>query len=179
VLVVEDDLQIATVIAEELRQWGHGVDVVSNRAEALAALAASRPDAIVLDLMLPVVHGWAFIERYREATAGQEIPIIVVSAARAFPGSMEALGVRRFIAKPFELEEVARAVAEVIQVLAPSSLAGLGARESYARSGLTEATPPWSWPPTFIAAWLEVGHQAQHWDTPDHGDTAPSRPCLA
>jgi DNA-binding response OmpR family regulator len=113
VLIVEDDQPVAGIIADELRGQGHVVELVGNGAEALASLAVNRPDVIVLDLMLPVVHGWDFIERYREVTGGQVIPIVVVSAAGAIPRSMEALGVRRFIGKPFEPEEVARAVAAV------------------------------------------------------------------
>ena len=53
--------------------------------------------------MLP---GRDFIERYREHTAGEVIPIVVVSAAGAVTRSMENLGVRRFMPKPFDLPEL-------------------------------------------------------------------------
>jgi CheY-like chemotaxis protein len=102
VLMVEDEAPVAEIIVEELLPAGHLVDVVANGAEALEILTAYRPNVIVLDLMLPVMHGWAFIERYRDATAGEEIPIVVVSAAGAVTRSMEALGVRRFLPKPFD-----------------------------------------------------------------------------
>jgi two-component system, chemotaxis family, chemotaxis protein CheY len=114
VLVVEDDLPIATLIADELRHDGHLVDVVANGADALESLQASRPDVVVLDLMLPVMHGWEFIERYREVTHGQEIPIVVVSAAGAVTRSMEALGVRCFLQKPFEVADLVDAVEDVL-----------------------------------------------------------------
>jgi DNA-binding response OmpR family regulator len=65
---------------------------------------------IVLDLMLPAMHGWDFIERYREVTAGENIPIVVVSAAGAVPRSMYALGVRCFIPKPFDLGALAQTI---------------------------------------------------------------------
>lgn len=114
VLVVEDNLPIATLIADELSHAGHLVDVVANGAEALESLQVDPPDAIVLDLMLPVVHGWEFIERYRGVTHGQEIPIVVVSAAGAVTRSMEALGVRRFLPKPFDIGELVGAIADVL-----------------------------------------------------------------
>ena len=110
ILVVEDDMPIAAVIADELADAGHLVDVVGNGADALETLRERRPDLIVLDLMLPRVHGWDFVERYREITGGEEIPIIVVSAAGAITRSMEALGVRRFLAKPFDVGELTEAV---------------------------------------------------------------------
>src|ERR671933_1010769 len=116
VLVVEDDTPIATHIADEVSHAGHLVGVVSNGADALESLQADRPDVIVLDLMLPVMHGWAFIERYREVTHGQEIPIVVVSAAGAVTRSMEALGVRRFVPKPFEVADLVDTVEDILAV---------------------------------------------------------------
>jgi two-component system phosphate regulon response regulator PhoB len=113
VLVVEDDWPIATIIADELCDAGHVVDVVSNGAEALESLSAYHPDVVVLDLMLPEVHGWEFVERYPEMTMGEELDIVVVSAAGAVTRSMEARGVRRFLPKPFDLEQLRRAVDEV------------------------------------------------------------------
>ena len=114
VLVVEDDTPIATLIADELGDVGHLVDVVSNGADALESLEAYPPDVIVLDLMLPTVHGWAFLERYREVTHGQDIPIVVVSAAGAVTRSMEALGVRRFLPKPFQVGDLVDAIEDVL-----------------------------------------------------------------
>jgi DNA-binding response OmpR family regulator len=114
VLVVEDDASIAALIADELACAGLDVVLAGNGADAMAELDNSRPDAIVLDLMLPVVHGWAFIEQYREHTGGAPIPIIVVSAAGAVTRSMESLGVRHFLPKPFLPEELSRLVAEVV-----------------------------------------------------------------
>src|ERR1043166_5267607 len=99
VLVVEDDMPIATMIADELGDAGHLVDVVANGADALDSLSEYRPDVVGLDLMLPRVHGWDFVERYRDITQGEDIPIVVVSAAGAITRSMETLGVRRFLPK--------------------------------------------------------------------------------
>jgi two-component system response regulator MprA len=110
VLVVEDDAAIREMLADELTLAGFTVDQVSNGASALERVAAQPPDAIVLDLMLPVMHGWDFIERYRAVTAGKPIPIVVASAARAIPQSAYDSGVRHFIAKPFTPDQVLAAV---------------------------------------------------------------------
>jgi two-component system, OmpR family, phosphate regulon response regulator PhoB len=115
VLVVEDDAPIASMIADELEDHGYAVQVAPDGQQALQRVARRRPDAIVLDLMLPVLHGWEFVERYREHTNGEEIPIVVVSAAGAVPRSMEALGVRHFVPKPFAPERLAACVDEVVQ----------------------------------------------------------------
>ena len=115
ILVVEDDMPIATMIADELGDAGHLVDVVANGAEALETLHEYIPDLVLLDLMLPQMHGWDFVERYGEVTGGEKIPIIVVSAAGAITRSMEDLGVRRFLPKPFEVAALTHAVDEVLR----------------------------------------------------------------
>jgi len=61
VLIVEDEPLIRELIADELHNHGHSVEVAQNGEEALHCLEQSRPDVIVLDLMLPVMHGWDFI----------------------------------------------------------------------------------------------------------------------
>jgi DNA-binding response OmpR family regulator len=115
ILVVEDDMPIARMIADELSHAGHLVDIVENGADALSSLREVKPDLVVLDLMLPRVHGWDFVERYRDATDGEIIPIIVVSAAGAITRSMETMGVRRFLSKPFELTALTEAVGQLLR----------------------------------------------------------------
>jgi DNA-binding response OmpR family regulator len=111
VLVVEDDTWIAWMVADELADRGYQVRTATNGLEALQRLEEGRPDVIVLDLMLPTMHGWDFVECYQQKTGGASLPIIVVSAAGGVSRSMEKRGVRRYLAKPFDLEELARCVA--------------------------------------------------------------------
>ena len=114
VLVVEDDRPIATLIADELGAVGHQVVVACNGHEALLSLDLSPPDAIVLDLMMPMLNGWDFVEQYRSHTGGQTIPIVVVSAAGGVPRSMERLGVKHFLPKPFSIQLLEQCITEVI-----------------------------------------------------------------
>ncbi len=111
VLLVEDDEVIRELIVDDLVERGYVVDEVTDGAQALDAVSRLRPDVIVLDLMLPFVHGWAFMESYQERTDGELIPIVVVSAAGALPGSFDRFGVRRFLAKPFNLDDLATEIA--------------------------------------------------------------------
>ena len=112
VLVVEDDPWIAWMVADELKDRGCEVRTATDGAEALQQIEENRPDVIVLDLMLPTMHGWDFVEQYQQHTGGTRLPIIVVSAAGAVPRSMEKRGVRHYLRKPFDLEELARCVAD-------------------------------------------------------------------
>src|SRR5919204_240296 len=74
VLVVEDEDAIREVMADVLEDRGFRVVSASNGAEALKCLEVWRPDAVVLDLLMPVMHGWAFMETYYERTRGAPVP---------------------------------------------------------------------------------------------------------
>jgi CheY-like chemotaxis protein len=113
VLVVEDDVAIATIVADELEYEGFRTEIAWNGARALERLEHVRPSIIILDLMLPVVNGWQFIEQYQNVTAGRVIPIIVISAGEV-PRSTTRWGFRRFFPKPFELPALVEAVQKAV-----------------------------------------------------------------
>src|SRR5918912_798783 len=78
VLIAEDDEVIAQGVSRHLESAGFTPLVVDNGARALARLRFEQPDVCVLDLMLPGLDGWAFIESARAEGIG--VPIIVISA---------------------------------------------------------------------------------------------------
>ena len=110
VLVVEDDQSIREVITDVLEERGFRVVSVANGAEALHTLERARPDVMVLDLLMPVMHGWEFMESYAEKTGGRSIPIVVVSVNSALPRSFDRFGVQTVLAKPFNIDELLEAV---------------------------------------------------------------------
>jgi CheY-like chemotaxis protein len=109
-LVVEDDESIRNVITDVLEDRGFRVAGAANGSEALEHLDEVRPDVMVVDLLMPVMHGWAFMESYSERTGGDAIPIVVVSVNPALPRSFNRFGVRSVVAKPFNLDELVDAV---------------------------------------------------------------------
>jgi CheY-like chemotaxis protein len=79
VLVVEDDEGVRAVMATALEDDGWVVATAENGRRALEALRASRPEAIILDLRMPVMDGLTFAQRYREFPEPRA-PLILVSA---------------------------------------------------------------------------------------------------
>ena len=122
VLVVDDEPPLREIMADALTAEGYRVTTAGNGAEALERLADDRPDLIVLDLRLPVLDGWTFIDRFR-ALAGAEVPIISVSAAMSqlTADHLRQLGVRVCLSKPFDLADFLEGVAHVLGV-APARL---------------------------------------------------------
>ena len=113
VLVVDDDPSIRNLVAEELRYRGYSVIVARNGSEALDCLDVTTPDVIVLDLMMPVMDGWTFLEHYRNQAGRRSVPIIAVSAEGYLLPGYEALGVTAFLRKPFDLNELVDRIARL------------------------------------------------------------------
>src|SRR5437762_5340442 len=107
ILVVEDDASIRGLLSEVLRDDGYEVSEASNGVEALEAVGERRPDLIVLDLMMPVMDGWTFVEECRRTRRCSEVPIVVTSASHDLPKTADRLrsyGVRTCLAKPFDVD---------------------------------------------------------------------------
>jgi CheY-like chemotaxis protein len=104
ILVVEDDATIRTAVAEALEDMGYIVETASNGAEALAKVRDDGFAAIVLDLMMPVMTGWEFLDACGDDLLAEQIPVAVVSAAYA-PGAIASRpAVSAVLSKPFDLD---------------------------------------------------------------------------
>jgi len=80
VLVVDDEASVRDVLRRQLEREGHTVRLATDGAEALAELEASRPDLVVLDLMMPNVDGFEVLEKLRDDETLRELPVIVFTA---------------------------------------------------------------------------------------------------
>jgi CheY-like chemotaxis protein len=110
VLVIDDDEEIRTVMAEILELLGYHVTVAADGQEAVDLLAVGlEPRAIVLDMMMPRMDGWTFLSTIRADPRFRELPVVVASAvAGECP-----LGADALLQKPFELADLDREVARL------------------------------------------------------------------
>jgi two-component system, OmpR family, response regulator len=106
VLVVEDETDLLDVLSQSLREEGYAVDSASNGKEALYKASGGHYDAIVLDLMLPVMDGWEVLRQLRKE--GQTVPVLVLTARDAVHDRVSGLdlGADDYVKKPFELDEL-------------------------------------------------------------------------
>ncbi len=107
---MDDEAPIRYMVADVLKCEGYEVDTAPNGAEALATMRIGCPDAVLLDLMMPVMDGWAFLQQWRAEGFCGSTPILVVSASRRAGETTLGLGVAGCIAKPFDLDELLSAV---------------------------------------------------------------------
>jgi two-component system KDP operon response regulator KdpE len=120
VLVVDDEPQILRALRTSLRGAGYEVETAETAEGALAALAAGKPDAVVLDLVLPDGTG---IDVCRELRTWSDAPVIVLSVVGDETEKVAALdaGADDYVTKPFGVEELlARLRAALRRVDAPA-----------------------------------------------------------
>jgi CheY-like chemotaxis protein len=110
ILVVEDEGDIRVVVAEVLADAGYAAETAANGLEALVRMRAARPDAVVLDLSMPVMDGRSFVQAMRGEPALASVPIVVVSAAYGLDGMCADLKVEESVLKPFDIDTLLSAV---------------------------------------------------------------------
>jgi len=120
ILVVDDDLDVLSVMRDLLIDEGYEVRTAGNGREALDVLAEWRPDLIVLDLMMPIMDGPTFRRRQRELDLAPGVPLLVLSAARNMLDVVTQIGANGCLSKPFSLDEVL----STIETLLTGSVAG-------------------------------------------------------
>jgi DNA-binding response OmpR family regulator len=116
ILVVEDEPDLVWLLRFNLESEGYRTFVARNGEAALELLRREHPDLMLLDLMMPVMDGWALLDEI--GTRGGARPrVIVVSARTAQDDRLRAAryGVEGFVAKPFDMDELLG----MIKTLAP------------------------------------------------------------
>ena len=128
ILVVEDERDIAALVAYHLTKEGFRVRTAEGGHEALDAVTAERPDLVVLDLMLPGFSGYEVLAEMRRRPELAEVPIIVLTARREESDRIKGLelGADDYLVKPFSPRELVLRVAAVLRRAQSNPVAGSG-----------------------------------------------------
>ena len=124
VLMVDDDAELAAMVAELLRAQGMQVHSAGTAAQGLAALTRLQPDVLLLDLMLPDANGLDLCRRLREA--GNDVPVLMLTA-RGDPFDRVLgleLGADDYLGKPFNPRELLARIHAVLRRRPPTEVPG-------------------------------------------------------
>ncbi|HZD05241.1 MAG TPA: response regulator, partial [Longimicrobiales bacterium] len=127
VLVVEDETDIAALIAYQLTREGYRVETASNGSDALTAVNREIPDLVVLDRMLPGLSGDEVLRELRQESATRALPVLVLTARREQEDRIEGLelGADDYLTKPFSPRELVLRVQAILRrVREPAAPAG-------------------------------------------------------
>ena len=110
ILVVDDDPSVRALVRDVLELEGHAVQLAADGYAALRAVAAERPDCVVLDVMMPGMDGHEVLARLRAMTDGLELPVVMLTAAADDANAWRGWtgGVHYFLGKPFDAEVLLR-----------------------------------------------------------------------
>jgi CheY-like chemotaxis protein len=103
VLIIDDDATVRSILVETLKGEGYRVDDASNGATGLERVRAAAPDLILLDIIMPVLDGYQFLEQLQREQNGIAIPIVLLSATHALPEVAHGVGVKAVLTKPFDV----------------------------------------------------------------------------
>ena len=114
VLVVEDDKNIAELLQMYLEKEGYAVTVAHDGGAGLSKFRAIQPDLVLLDVMMPVMDGWAVCRAIRSES---QTPIIMLTAKGETDDKVTGLrtGADDYITKPFEMREVLARIEAVLR----------------------------------------------------------------
>ncbi len=114
VLIVEDDKNIAELLQMYLEKEGYAVTLAADGGQGLAKFRSIKPDLVLLDVMMPVMDGWAVCRAIR---AEAQTPIIMLTAKGEVNDKVQGLrtGADDYITKPFEMREVLARIEAVLR----------------------------------------------------------------
>ena len=114
VLIVEDDRNISELLQLYLEKEGYAVTIASDGGKGLEKFRAIKPDLVLLDVMMPVMDGWAVCRAIR---AESQTPIIMLTAKGETDDKVTGLksGADDYVTKPFEMKEVLARIEAVLR----------------------------------------------------------------
>ena len=115
-LVVEDEKELALLLAEHLRRWGFEPTVMHEGKSVVTWVTQNQPAVILLDLMLPDADGFTICETLKLDRETNLIPVIMVTALSGQEERIKGLqvGANRYVTKPFSADELHKAIQDAI-----------------------------------------------------------------
>ena len=122
IVLVDDDADIRRISEKRLRAAGYEVFTAADGLAGLEVIRAEKPKVVLLDLMMPKMHGYAVCQEIRKDPELRGIQIIVTSA-KAYPVDIQKakdMGANSYLTKPFDLEEMVQQVKSAMQSSGPA-----------------------------------------------------------
>ncbi len=117
IMVVDDDAHILTLVEALLTPEGFKVLTATNGRECFRIIETSKPDLILLDVMMPFMNGWQICEKIKKDEKTKDIIVVMLTAKEKvlFYSLGKSLGAADYIGKPFETQELVNIVKRLLE----------------------------------------------------------------
>jgi len=115
VLVVDDDAGLQDLLQAILELEDHEVILAENGLVALEKIEQVKPDLILLDLMMPYMDGFTFVEELEHRGLRSSTPILVLTADMRFQTTLEYMGFDSYLTKPFDLRRFLKETRKLLE----------------------------------------------------------------
>lgn len=109
--MVDDEPMVRDTLGQVLADEGYVVDTAVDGDEALDRVKAARPDAILLDLMMPGMNGRQFLQALRNEPAYEQVPVLIMTAVHGLEVNLASIGASEVVEKPFDVDDLLNKVA--------------------------------------------------------------------
>lgn len=139
VLVVDDEPEIRLLVQRALEKHGFAVETAADGAEGIEKCEALVPDLVLLDAMLPKVHGFEACRRMKSSPRTRHVPIMMMTAVyrgwRFAEDARDTYGAEDYVEKPFRLEDMLRRIEATLESTASRPRSAAGAADPHIARG--------------------------------------------
>jgi DNA-binding response OmpR family regulator len=114
ILIVDDDEKVTTLLGRYLTSLGYQVTAINQSSKAVSTAEMLRPDLFILDIMMPHPDGFTLTGMLREDVKFARTPILIITALDNSNSRATTLGANGYLAKPFNLDELAAKIVELV-----------------------------------------------------------------
>lgn len=107
IIIVDDDEKVTTLLGRFLAASGYQVTTTNDSSKAMQAASVVKPDLIILDIMMPFPDGFTLCRMLRDDPKYTKTPILIITALDNSNSKAATFGANDYLAKPFNLDELA------------------------------------------------------------------------
>lgn len=114
ILIVDDDVKVTTLLGRFLSSLGYEITAINHSSKAMVTAEQILPDLFILDIMMPHPDGFTLTSMLRDDVKFSKTPILIITALDNSNSRATTLGANGYLAKPFNLDELAAKIVEMI-----------------------------------------------------------------